>query len=356
MFVGDTTNNTITETPEIRRMTCLITSDLHFNETLRDSYRWDILPWLEKKATELEVDFIFVGGDITDAKDRHSATLVNRLTDFLAKSKHHWVIIAGNHDMISPDTPFFRYLDHFKNIKLIYEPTVLHLPVGNKKTSTLLLPASRDWETLWPPNFGNKYDYIFMHGTFAGTKSESGFELPGMPVSFFSGVEFNLLYSGDIHTPGIICEQDFMEYIGAPYRVHFGDVYNPRVIHIGEKVTNDIHPPMKSRHVIVVRGPQDLEHYNEIYPGDQVKLRVRLKRAEFTEWRKIRAAVLAEAKRLEWEECGIELLELSTIRHRLGEIPTENTHKTPEDYLREYAAKQKWSKQITDFGLTLLKG
>lgn len=335
-------------------MTSLWSSDLHLNEVSRDQYRWEILTWLEKRALELGVDFIGLGGDTCDAKDRHPASLVNRLTDFFGKSSAHWVILVGNHDYIDPNTPFFRYLDHFENVQLIYEPTVLHLPVADKKTSTLLLPASRDWETLWPPNFENQYDHIFMHGTFAGTTSETGFVLPGIPVEFFGQANFNQLYSGDIHTPGVIA--DFMEYIGSPYRVHFGDVYQPRVLHIGKSKTVDLFPEMKSRHVALVRGPEDLENFEEVRPNDQVKIRVRLKRAELPEWRKIRAMVLAEAEHLEWEVCGIELLEVTTTRHRPGETLSDNTRKSPEGYLRDYAEKQKWSKPIIDFGMTLLKG
>lgn len=340
-------------------MTSLWASDLHLNELARDQYRWEILPWLERTATELKVDFIGLGGDTADAKDRHPASFVNRLTDFFADSKFEWVILSGNHDYVEPNTPFFRYLTHLPNVLWIIEPTSRMLPVDSKKRKTLLLPSTRDWATLWPPLLDNQeYDYIFMHGTFAGTMSENGFELPGMPHDLFAKTTFKHLYAGDIHTPGPIAEG--MEYIGAPYRVHFGDTYEPRVVYLGESDNQDsLFPGLKSRHVVVVRGLDDLGRTEEVLSGDQVKIRVRLKRSEFPEWRKIRLEILAEAARLEWEVCGIELLELKVVRHRPGEEPQEGAtpvRKTPEEYLQDYAANQRWKKPVVDFGLTLLKG
>jgi DNA repair exonuclease SbcCD nuclease subunit len=336
-------------------LTSLWSSDLHLNEVPRDSFRWDILPWLERTALNLKVDFIGLAGDTVDTKDRHPASLVNRLTDFFAKSKNQWVILPGNHDYIDPNTPFFRYLSHFPNVSWINEPTKAVLPVDDIGRNVLLLPATKEWGRLWPKHLEQAYEYIFMHGTFAGTKSETGFELPGIPVEFFGSASFDYLYSGDIHTPGKI--SDGMYYIGAPYRVHFGDTYNPRVLHIGQSTTKDLVPPLKSRHVAVVRKAEDLVKFGEIEPEDQVKIRVRLKRSEFPEWRTIRSEIVAEAERLKWEICGVELLELTSVRRRVdGPQESESIRKGPEDYVRDYAKTQKLKQPVIDYGLKLLRG
>lgn len=336
-------------------MTSIWSSDLHLNDVPRDSYRWEILPWLEKEATSRGVDFVGLAGDLTDAKDRHAASLVNRVADFLATSKVRWLIVTGNHDFIDPLTPFFRFLGHLPNVQWIVGPYVTQLPVDDRSCKTLLLPATRDWETEWASHLGGVYDYIFMHGTFAGTKSENGFELPGIERTFFADTTFGRLYAGDIHTPGLI--EEGMEYIGAPYRVHFGDTYTPRAIYLGKQSCN-MHPPMRSRHVVVVRGPQDLEKFEEVAEGDQVKLRVRLKRSEFPDWRKIRSEIVVGAESLGWEICGIELLAMSPVRRRLQEGPQENQQlrKTPGEHLREYATAQKWKESVIEYGLSLLGG
>lgn len=337
-------------------MTSLWSSDIHLNEVPRDRYRWDILPWLDDTATELKADFIGLAGDTTDAKDRHPASLVNRLTDFFASSPNRWVVLAGNHDMISADTPFFRYLRHLDNVTFVYKPKITKLPVdGTTLQDVLFLPATKEWQTLWQPFLEYHYDYIFMHGTFAGTQTETGFELPGIPVDYVPPDSYGRLYSGDVHSPGPIFER--AEYIGAPYRTHFGDTYTPRVVFLGRDGANDIHPPLKSRHLVTVRGGLEPAEWVEVKEGDQVKLRVRLKRNEFPEWRKIKSETLRIADAQGWEVCGIELVEVKTTRRRLGDPPdTQPVKKTPEEIVRDYAALQKLKAPDLEYGLTFLKG
>ncbi len=96
--------------------------------------------------------------------------------------------------------------------------------------------------------------------------------------------------------------------------------------------------------------------FPEVQEGDQVKIRVRLKRSEFPEYRKIRSEILAEAEgTCGWQVCGIELLEMTTVRRRLDEPQVQDElAKTPEQYIRDYATAQKWREAEIKFGLKLL--
>lgn len=337
-------------------MSSVWASDLHLNDTQRDQYRWDLLPWLDELAFEKRVDFVGLAGDLTDAKDRHPASLVNRIGDFFAKSKNEWIIVAGNHDYISPDNPFFRFLDHFPNVTWVTNPWGEGIPVDSARRKTLFLPATRGWELVWGPYLNEKWEYIFCHGTFEGTTAENGFLLPGgIPRKPLLDTGA-MIFSGDIHTPQVLEER--LEYIGCPYRVHFGDAFSPRVIYFAREI-EDIIPPMVSRHVVTIGRAEDLEKFPEVREGDQVKLRVRLRRAEFPNWRGLRSEIVAAAEALGWQVCGVELSERPSVRLKLSEpqeTAPDQVRKEPEQYLRDYAAAQKWDATATEFGLTLLRG
>jgi UDP-2,3-diacylglucosamine pyrophosphatase LpxH len=57
-------------------MKAIITSDLHLTDRPQDEYRWGIFPWLVNQSKELEVENLFILGDLTDFKDKHSAKII----------------------------------------------------------------------------------------------------------------------------------------------------------------------------------------------------------------------------------------------------------------------------------------
>src|SRR5579859_846583 len=223
-------------------MTSLWTSDIHLDGSPKNQYRFDILPWLENTALAKRVDFVGINGDLTEAKDKHPATLVNKIVEFFARSKNQWVLNTGNHDMISPDCPFFGFMNNLENVRWIRKPTSLKLPVAADYTQTLILPATKEWDTLWPPFFeGNKsYPYIFVHATFDGTMTETGIRLSGIPTKLFPKKQYGRILAGDIHMPGEIADR--IDYIGAPHRVYFGDTFTPRVLWISKAEIFDMYP------------------------------------------------------------------------------------------------------------------
>jgi DNA repair exonuclease SbcCD nuclease subunit len=339
-------------------MTCIWTSDIHLDGSPKNEYRYDILPWLETTALAKKVDFVGINGDLTEAKDKHPASVVNRIVEFFYQSKNQWVINTGNHDFSDPTTPFFGFLKNFENVRWIRKPTSIMLPICADMTRTLILPSTKEWDTLWPPYFekNKSYPYIFVHATFEGTFTETGHKLSGVPVNFFPRDQYGRVFAGDIHMPGTITRR--MDYIGSPHRVYFGDTFDPRVLYFSKGEIRDIHPGMRSRHVLVIRKESELSRFeDEVRAGDQVKIRVRLRRSDFADWAKLRRGIEDAASQRGWEVFGVELLQL-TSRARLDDDAPKTTvaYQTPKERLLAFAEARNLSEAETNFGLALLEG
>ena len=61
----------------------LVTSDIHLNEKPQDDYRYKLFPWLARQCRQRHITDLCILGDLTDAKDRHAATLVQKIVDAL---------------------------------------------------------------------------------------------------------------------------------------------------------------------------------------------------------------------------------------------------------------------------------
>ena len=328
-------------------MTFLITSDTHFTATPRDEYRWGLFPWLRKMAKKHDAGDIIFCGDLTDAKDRHPSTLVNRLVeelDTLASNGISVWLLKGNHDYVDADNPFFDFLSKVPHIKFITKPTEITI----QEERFLFLPSTRDYDADWA-GLDVDAEYIFCHQTFDGSVAENGMELRGIPPGVFKSFSGKVI-SGDIHVPQDINKQ--IKHVGSPYRIHFGDTFTPRVLLLKDGRFTDLHFPCISREVIVVRSAEALDKY-EFPEGTQVKIRVKLKRAEYPEWTNIRKQAAEVASRKGWQLCGLELVELTT-RVRDREIEVEET-RTPETIVREYGKDRKLDKDMVEAGVDFLK-
>jgi len=90
----------------------LLCSDLHLASGESASYRFDFFPWLAKTCKEERVRSVLILGDLTDAKDHHSAELVNRVVAAVDSIPCDDVkILAGNHDWLRQGHEFFRFLN-----------------------------------------------------------------------------------------------------------------------------------------------------------------------------------------------------------------------------------------------------
>lgn len=333
-------------------MNILFTADLHFTDNPRDEYRWGLLPWLAKQASKHKVQMVVLGGDITDAKDKHSSALVNRLVAGLVEIAKICpvIILRGNHDYIDENQPFFGFTNE---MNAGYGITFLTKPMTID--DLLFLPNTKNWEEEWNGMAFGSYDVIFTHATFDGCTSESGFKLSGIPPSFFA--QAKKVWSGDIHKPQTVGKN--IEYVGSPYRCRFGDLYLPRVVLIDQTVSGvlcslDIRYPCQGKHLIDINNPTSpsaavsqlaLTQNTgglEIYEGDQVKIRVHLKRSAYPEWPAIKAALLEEAAHSKLQVTGPELvaLEESQPKQSVKGKDTRQDVSSPRQALAAYAEKK----------------
>lgn len=285
-------------------MTALVVADLHITDHPNDAERWQLFPWLRQQEKKYGVDELLILGDSTDAKDRHSATLVNRFTtemDTLRQVFSEVVLLMGNHDRIDPNHPFFAFLNRLAdNVKFISKPAGIGLSIGE----CLFLPCTDNWQEDWAP-FGDfsRLDYVFTHQTYSGAKTETGYTLDGIPNDLFKHVR-KAAWSGDIHVPQKAGPK--LAYVGAPYWVRYGDNFKARVLLINDDgTTEDLHFPILGKHLIAADSAERIMHY-DAPAGASVKLRVGVKRSELPEWEATKAALRQHAAEKGWVVHGIE--------------------------------------------------
>lgn len=311
-------------------LSAILVSDLHLNERPSDQYRWGLFAWLvENKA---DADELLILGDLTDAKDRHSSQLVNRLYSSTMLLEEHFrvIILKGNHDYVDPSHPFFEFLGSSSDTRFIKDPEQLKLSIG----SALFLPAGAEWPAKLP-----KTDYIFTHATFSGAKAENGQSLTGVDPGLVRDYAGKVL-SGDIHVPQKIGRN--IEYVGAPYHTRFGDQFEPRVLYVsnGGKQT-DWHFDAPYKHMLDISGPGDL-HTVEVSADDHVKVRCHLRRADYVKWREYRQQIREIAAERHWKLFGAEVVPLDPgVR---ADDPAERAAtmqvKSPDELLVDYVKRQ----------------
>lgn len=347
-------------------MTVLVTSDLHITDSPRDEYRWQIFPWLRKQVKKTGAKHVLILGDLTDAKDRHSAYLVNRLVTELIKLTETTEVrlLRGNHDFIDENHPFFEFLKHWKsNFRYVNQIEEYAIDDGvhgsrNQKTA-VFLPCTRHWQEEWRSleqlerlvgDFSKeKKAYIFTHQTFDGALSENGTALRGVPPGFFKGFQGQVI-SGDIHVPQRI--NDHIQYVGSPYRIHFGDTFTPQILLLKKGEIDRIPTDFVSRELIEARNMDDVSKHK--YPEKtQVKIRFHLKRPEFGEKPALREAAYSLAEKQGWEVCGLEFKAMKVKEREQEEA--EILAQKPADVVRNFAKVKKLDKSTRELGMSFIE-
>lgn len=286
----------------------LLLTDLHWTDKPQDEYRWPLVDWVVSQIAMHKVDHVFCLGDITDAKNNHSATLVNRVVKAFARiaKRARVTIIKGNHDYIDPDNPYFGFLNWIPGVDFVVHPVTDALIDGKH---FMFLPHTRQPELTWKSLDFGKSDYIFMHQTVGGALASNGYRLDGFSPKLF-GKEHGDIYSGDIHTPQKVGR---INYVGSPYHVVFGDTWEGRcqLLSSGGETT-DLFFPTLCKHVLDVADAEDLNDLRRIpdgtiRAGDQVKIRIHLSQSELVDWNKHKSRALAIASENEWDVHVCEL-------------------------------------------------
>lgn len=343
-------------------MNALLVSDLHLTSSPRDEYRWRLFPWLREQIVKHSVQSLVVLGDLTEAKDYHSARLVNRIVDELAKlcppsqpdslTIH---LLRGNHDGTDPECPYFRFLRWLPFVTYYAVPQLRDLH-GRR---VLFLPHTQEPER-WEQELLRSAEVIFMHQTVSGAVSETGAALEGIALTALDHCRAKI-WSGDLHVPQRVGP---VEYVGAPYPVRFGDRFKPRAVLLENELrkARDLEPPRFGRPLIVIDDPEQRTRSIEeeiraaTAPGDQVKVRVRLTRAQLMLWDQLRRAVLAACSQAEVELCGLEVerLEERPFRIRLRNANPPSTQ-TPQRVLAVWCERRGIEPPVAEAGQQLLQ-
>ena len=327
-------------------MKLLISSDTHFSDNSRDTYRFGLFPWFAKQQEIYKVDGTFLLGDICEQKNNHSAELVNSIIDGLKLLKPPIFILKGNHDYIREDLPFFKFLNRIKGITFCTEPTLLeefHVLMVPHQLNQIALDKALQ---MAPDNW-----LVFAHQTMSGAVSETGARLTGLIVP--SNCKAKALYSGDVHVPQILnSPNSTVVYIGAPYHVRFGDTYRPRILLLDNKHSTDLHYPAPRKLTLTIR---DVSELKDLDKSDQVKVTLELPRSEAVEWANHKKSIIDYCKAKGVEVYGTELkVEQLRKRPRLDE--NTSSGKGNSEYFEAFCRAEKIPIQIKKSGIMLLVG
>ena len=296
------------------KLPALLTSDLHLTDNPRDEYRWGIWKWLDEQNADGYFKTLVILGDLTDAKDYHSAALVNRMVRALhgaSKRYERIIILMGNHDYLKAGSVFFEFLGAMNDrVRFITKPTTVD--EDDKGLLAFFLPHSKNPTKDWAEFDFSHYDALFLHQTVTGAIASNGQKMEGESMPPLNA---GRVFSGDIHVPQKIGP---VEYVGSPYHVHFGDSFEPRCIELDHNgKAHDLHFETIRRVAVRVKNLRELRAL-EWGEGDQAKIKLVLSQADAHAWaklkREIRDWLLKQGVTVE----GIEL-ELERTRRRLLE-------------------------------------
>ena len=306
----------------------LVVGDLHLTDKARDAYRFNFFKWLRRQQDKYSVAATFLAGDLTDAKDRHSATLVNTIVSKLSSLRAPVHICCGNHDYRDPETPFFRFLNHVGAGHIFFHVIPELVPVlGN----VAIIPHYKTQEEFDAAvRQCSQADLFLVHQTFEGAIAESGTILSGLRASLIESLKPRLgVLAGDVHKPQ---RQGIVTYIGCPYHVRFGDGFTPRVLLIdedGKKQNLYYDAPFKwSMHVTCA---DDVFDRYQLAEGDQVKITVNLTREEALDWKEIKAGILDACKEMGVDVYGCKL-EIDVLTAKRKIIKSETPVATFDDF------------------------
>lgn len=203
-----------------------------------------------------------------------------------------------------------------------------------------------------------------MHATVAGALSENGQSLEGMSAQALTGAKRATIWSGDVHVPQKV---GAVEYVGAPYPIRFGDAFKPRAVLLDMSLRKpqDLEPPYFSRNMIVLTPDENdrleiFETKGQRGPPfeNQVKVRVRLNKAQYVNWEKYKREVLDICKNAGCELHGLEVERVEeakkTIRIRGAAPESVKAAPSPSSILSAWCQANNVPEPIHKVGQKLL--
>ncbi len=331
------------------KLPAILASDLHLTANPADEYRWGLIPWLAKECESERAETLILLGDLTDAKDRHPAELVNRIVrgiQLLRKHVGRIIILKGNHDLLKTGHTFFQFLDALDGVEVISKPTEDTIIGG---ASCMFLPHTRTPAQDWKGFDFSHFDYLFLHQTVTGARASNGQKMAGDTLPLLNAGK---VYSGDIHVPQTI---GLVEYVGSPYHVHFGDAFTPRCIAIDrDRRTFDLHFETVARLMLDVTGDEGVQQVMQLRPKDQVKLRIHLSESEKHQWRELRQVYVEACSYRSVQLCGLELkIGKARTRVTVGDRPAAMFD--PRNALCKFVEDDGLGGELLDVGLECME-
>lgn len=311
----------------------LLISDLHLDDSIQNEYRWNIFKQIEEKMYKEEINSLYILGDITDRKDRHSAILVNKLIEqigYLCDKFENVILLAGNHDYINQDLPFFAF-----HSQMFYGKPFKSETNGIKE---VFLPHVKNPEEIYGKINISEFDIVFTHLDVKGAKMDNGMKsMEGLPVKFFNNV---LTISGHIHTPQKIGNN--FHYIGSPYSIIYE---NNKVNHRGIILTydngsvsmEDTYFEFPSKIVKVIKSKEDIPDTND---GNFYKFDIQVKDSELDIYTDIKDSIKDENIKL-------------NLKVTERDSKTLNISKST-NYFEEYCKINKLKDSLKDVGKELM--
>jgi hypothetical protein len=340
----------------------LVTADLHLSDNPRDAYRHEFQKVLRQLVKQHKVETVLILGDLTEEKDHHGAWLVNRIVDHLNRLRRYCnvVIVQGNHDYVDANSPFYKFVEHIKDISWISSPMeagqcgggglpALHELAFSDLGKCLLLPHAPNYKKDWHGIKLKSYDWVFTHNTFQGCNIGNGRKLSGISPNIFGKAK---VISGDIHIPQKMGPG--FHYVGAPYLVDFGDVYIPRVLLVSNKgKLTSLPVPGPQKRLVDITSLEDLSNQPQLNAGDILKVRFTITGELRPRWQELQGKVR------EWgEQNGFMIHIVQPILHeesRPGKKAAATTTKTDEQLLRTYAKHRGIDERTLKTGLNLMR-
>ena len=208
---------------------CAHISDIHFRSLKRHDEYFQVFKRLFNELQDLELDCIFIGGDIVHSKTQGiTPEIIDMLTwwfNSLADIAPVHVIL-GNHDGLILNenrqdaiTPILSAINN-SNIHLYKKSGVYPTGVDGFNWCIFSCFDEKGWNDVHPVE--DEINIACFHGAVLGSKTDTDWELEGeVKLSFFNGYDFGFL--GDIHKLQYLDDEKRICYPGSTIQQNYGE-------------------------------------------------------------------------------------------------------------------------------------
>lgn len=322
----------------------LVTADLHFTDHPKDEYRFGIFEWLVAQSWIHRIGRVYVLGDLTEKKDRHSASLVKKIINGfeLLREKAEVTVLMGNHDFIDIESPFFEFINHIDCVRFIADPQ-------ETDQGIYCVPYQPD-QYSFDASLGDMEvgDGVFIHQMIDGAIGDTGARLTGFNTATLAAKRPKWVFSGDIHTPQRV---GIVEYVGSPYMTRFGVPYTPRVLLLDTETgnTQNLYFPAPRKLTLTIRSPDEL--LTAGVEKDHVKVILELPRSELTTWPTQKQRIVDICRELGCELYGAEL----KPQRRRERITAEPSARTDGEVFNTFCKAEKVPPRVKQAGQAIME-